>query len=66
MRSKERLYDFYDELAKLHAEKVQDWRVGQFWMNFFGWLYQEYKIDPFFPEEDAMMEYIKEYLNGEK
>ncbi len=31
-------------------------------MNFLGWLQQA--IDPFFPEEDEMAEYIKQFSAG--
>jgi hypothetical protein len=61
MRDANRLDDFYNELKKIHKEKFPDWRFGQFCSNFFGWLMSEKKIDLFFPEEDEMIEYIKEY-----
>ena len=38
-------------------------RFGQLCSNFFGWLMSEKKIDLFFPEEDSMIEYFKEYAN---
>lgn len=44
---------------------MPDWRVGQFWMNFLGWVQNEKKLDPFFPEESEMLTYLKEYC-GEK
>jgi len=31
--------------------------------NFFGWLYSEKKRDCFFPEEDEMIEHLREYAN---
>lgn len=61
MRSKERLDVFYDELKQIHKDEFQDWRFGQFCSNFFGWLYSTKGIDLFFPEEDDMIKYIKEY-----
>ena len=42
-----------------------DWRAGQFWMNFLGWIQSKKKRDPFFPEELEMLTYLKEYC-GEK
>ena len=61
MRDRKRLDNFYLELCEIHKKYFFDWRFGQFCSNFFSWLYQEKGIDLFFPEEDRMMEYIKEY-----
>lgn len=63
MRPLERLDTFYDELKEIHKKYFQDWRFGQLCSNFFGWLYKEHKIDLFFPEENEMIKYIKEYAN---
>ena len=64
MRDPNRLDEFYDKLKELHKEYLPDIRFGQFCSNFFGWLYQEKKVDLFFPEEDAMIKYIEEYCKG--
>lgn len=64
MRKPDRLLVFYTELAEVHAKTIPDWRVGQFWSNFFRWLYNE-RIDPFFPEEGELLRLIKEFLNVE-
>ena len=64
MRDPNRLDEFYDKLKELHKKYLPDIRFGQFCSNFFGWLYQEKKIDLFFPEEDAMIKYIEEYCKG--
>lgn len=64
MRDPERLDKFYKELKKLHKKHVPDWRFGQLCCNFFGWVAQEKKKDIFFPEEDDMLEYLKEYFKG--
>ena len=61
MRNPERLNDFYDEIKQIHKECFPDWRFGQMCSNFFGWLASEKKIDLFFPEEDKMLDYFKEY-----
>ncbi len=66
MRDPMRLYKFYDEVRKIHMETFPDWRYGQFTMNFFGWLMAKKGIDGFFPEEDKMLEYMKEYARDEK
>ena len=60
-RYADRLDRFYDVLRDIHKEHFPDWRFGQLMTNFLGWVYSEKKIDPFFPEEDEMLEYIKEY-----
>jgi len=62
MRDPKRLDSFYDELKRIHKEKVPDWRFGQLMSNFFGWLHSVKKVDLFFPEENKMLEYLKEYF----
>lgn len=62
MRDAKRLDSFYDELKKLHQEYFPDMRFGQLCINFFGWLSNRKKIDAFFPEEDFMLKYFKEYI----
>ena len=62
MRDPKRLDKFYDELKELHKNEVPDWRVGQLFSNFYVWLVSEKKMDMFFPEEDRLIEYFKEYL----
>ena len=54
-----RLYNFYNEVTRLHITYMTDWIVGQFWMNFLGLLQNEKKRDPFFPEESEMLTYLK-------
>lgn len=60
MRDPNRLYSFYSELTEIHRRSFPDWRFGQLMMNFLGWV-QINKGDPFFPEEDRMLTYLKEY-----
>ena len=62
MRDPNRLDKFYDELKYIHKRSFPDWRFGQLYRNFFGWLASK-KRDLFFPEEDEMLKYIKEYAN---
>ena len=62
MRNPERLNDFYDEIKRIHKEYFPDWRFGQFMSNWLGWIYQEKKKNKFFPEENKMLEYLKEYV----
>ena len=68
MRNPERISPLWDKLfeafKKAHSI-YPDWRFGQFCSNFFGWLMDRKKVDLFFPEENSMMKYIKEYLGAE-
>ena len=64
MRNPNRLYSFYDEMRDIHIKSFPDWRFGQLMSNFFGWLMSEKKKDLFFPEEDEMIEYFKEFANS--
>ena len=61
IRPASRLDSFYDELKQIHKEHFCDWRFGQLCSNFFGWLASEKKVDLFFPEEDKMIKYIREF-----
>ena len=65
MRDPNRLDSFYNTMRKIHRKTFPDWRVGQLMSNFFGWLYSEKKIDLFFPEEDEMLKYFKEFAGVE-
>lgn len=64
MREPNRLYDFYRELQTIHIGYFPDWRFGQLMSNFFGWLVSEKNVDIFFPEEEKMVEYLKEYTES--
>lgn len=59
MRNPDRIYKFCNELAKLWADNVPDWRFGQLICNVFGTLNE----DPFFPEEDRMIKIFENYFN---
>ena len=62
MRKSERLDYFYDEMSRLHKKYLPQWRFGQLCSNFFGWLMSAQGRDIFFPEEDEMLKWFKEYL----
>lgn len=62
MRDPDRLDSFYEELKDIHKKYLSDWRFGQLCYNFFEWLNNMKGIDPFFPEESKMLEYLKEYI----
>lgn len=65
MREPKRLDTFYDELKKIHKEHFCNWRFGQLYSNFYSWLWQEKKLDVFFPEEEEMIKYIREFAGIE-
>ena len=65
MRNPNRLYNFYNEVTRLHMTYMPDLRAGQFWMNFLHWVQNEKTQDPFFPEEEQMLTYLKEYCGEE-
>ena len=62
MRKPERLDKFYSGLKDIHKTYFCDWRFGQFMSNFFGWVQREKSMDIFFPEEDDMLKYLKEFV----
>lgn len=61
MRDADRIYPFCNEIAAKWSE-VQDWRFGQLMMNFFSWIQDKTGADPFYIEDDKMMEYFKEFM----
>ncbi len=64
MRDPNRLDGFYDEMKEIHKRQASDLRFGQLMSNFFGWLMAEKGVDLFFPEEDKMLLYFKEYMES--
>ena len=62
MRKSERLDYYYDEKCRLHKKYLPDWRAGQLDSNFYGWLQFTQGRDLFFPEEDEMLRWLKEYI----
>ena len=61
MRDPNRLNNFYETIKILHQACFPDLRFGQLMSNFFGWLMSEKKKDLFYPEENEMIEYFREY-----
>jgi len=61
MRDIKRIDGFCNNLAK-EWKKYPDLRFGQFCIDFLGWLYSEKDTDGFYPEDDEMMEYIREFV----
>lgn len=58
MRDPNRIYKFCNELANIWVTKCPDWRFGQLIMNVLGEM-QSGGRDPFFPEEEEMMKFLK-------
>lgn len=61
MRDTKRIKKFCDELAEIWESQCPDWRFGQLVVNVVGSMPR----DPFFVEEEEMMDYIKKYFNVE-
>lgn len=61
MRDIKRIKPFLEEIEKLW-EKVPDWRFGQLIVNVLGTC----KKDPFFYEEDEMLELWEEFFKEYK
>ena len=59
MRDPKRIKKFCNRLAAAW-EQLPDWRFGQLMMNALG----EMKRDPFFPEDDEMIEYLENYVEN--
>ena len=64
MRNPNRLDKFYDEMKEIHKKSFPDWRFGQLMSNFLGWLMTDKGKDFFFPEEEDMIEYFREFANS--
>lgn len=63
MRDPNRINLFCNDLALYWRKYFPDMRFGQLMCNFFGWVASETgkRRDPFYPEEEKMIEYFKEY-----
>ena len=58
-RDPNRLYNFYDELRRIHMTYVPDWRFGQMMNNIFG------TADIFYLEERDVLKCVKAYFGEE-
>lgn len=65
MRDIKRIRKFCNELADIWEENSCDWRFGQLICNVFGQMAAEGR-DPFFPEEDEMIKYFRNYFKNEE
>lgn len=57
MRDPARIPTIWQAFERAHSI-YPDWRFGQFLVNFIGW----YGRDPFFPEDDAWIKIIEQYI----
>lgn len=57
-RDPKRIKPFLDKLGTIWENECPDWRFGQLITNVFDTIGQ----DPFFPEEDEMMNYFEEFF----
>lgn len=62
MRDAKRIHKFCNELADIWATNVPDWRFGQLMMNVLGQM-QSSGRDPFFPEEEEMIEFFRKFFD---
>lgn len=61
MRNPERLSKLYEELAEIHRKSFPDMRFCQYWLNVMGYINGQ--KDPFFVEDDKIVEFAKRYAN---
>ena len=62
MRDPTRIRKFCNQLADIWETECPDWRFGQLVSNVFKTY--EYTGDPFFVEDDEMMEFIVSLMRG--
>lgn len=65
IRNPERIDIFTSELNRIWKTYYKNWRFGQFMSNFLGFVYNQKERDIFFPEEDEMLTYLKEFCGEE-
>ena len=61
MRNPDRLDSFYDELKEIHKNSFSDMRFGQTMHFMLSWIELEKKRDPFYIEDEEMLDIIKEF-----
>lgn len=61
MRNVKRIEPFMKELAKIWQEECPDWRFGQLMVN----VLNSFDIDPFFIEEEEMLERFKKFFESD-
>lgn len=66
MRDPNRLDELYLRMKEIHQEKVPDWRIGQFMLNFMSWYGAKYKRDMFYIEDNQFVDAIETYFEDIK
>lgn len=61
MRDPKRIYEFCNKLAAIWATECPDWRFGQLISNVLG----THTKDPWWLEEDEMMQWFEQYFGVE-
>ncbi len=61
MRDVNRLEPLYLEMAEVH-KKLPDMRIMQLMQCFMGDYYQKHKVDPFYLEDDEMVQEFEKYI----
>lgn len=64
MRDPKRINAFCAELAKMWR-RVPDWRFGQLMSNLLGAYVSEKRRDIFFPEDDELLDFFRQYFSME-
>lgn len=64
MRDPKRIYQFYADLSEVWSN-VPDWRFGQLVMNLLGDYIRDTKSDPFYAEDDELMQFFQDYFKKE-
>ena len=64
MRDPARIDKFCAELAKTW-HRLSDWRFGQLMSNMLGDFCAKTRMDIFYPEDDCLLEFIKNYMKEE-
>ena len=64
MRDVLRLNGFYHDLREIHKEYFPNWRFGQLMYNFRKWVVKKKKKDPFYIEEEEMLEMFRQYTSA--
>lgn len=62
MRDINRLDKFYSQLCEIHKKSFPDMREGQFLINVFDYIRNNYSLDPFFLESEELLKFIKDYV----
>ncbi len=67
MRDPERITEFTNKLRSYWADRIPDWRFGQFISNFFGFIFSrtDYK-DVFFIEDEEMSALLDDFFSSFK